>query len=72
MIVYSHDGGYGNESVEEAREIVDRYLPVGSRDKVVLLSLLHDYWVLLNVIDGKNCVFRHEDGSETRRLRLYG
>lgn len=71
MIVYSTDGGYGKEDIKEAREAIEKHLPVGSRDKVTLLGLLYDYEVLRKVIDGHNCVFRHEDGSEVRRIKFY-
>lgn len=72
MICYTHGGGYGNQDLKEVREVIERHLPVGSRDKVVLLELLHDYECLRRVIEGQGCLFRHEDGSETRRVKLYG
>lgn len=72
MISYCHENGYGNVDVKEVRDVIDRHLPVGSVDKVMLLELLYDYEVLRNVIDGKNCLFRHPDQSETRRIKLYG
>lgn len=72
MISYSYEGGYGNNDVVEARKVIDQYLPVGSRDKVILLELLYDYEVLLKVIRGEGCVYRHPDGSETRRIKFYG
>lgn len=71
MIVYTKEGGYGRVDVKEAHEVIDRHLPVGSRDKVTLLELLYDYECLLKVVYGQNCIFRHEDGSETRRIKTY-
>jgi hypothetical protein len=35
-------------------------------------ELRSDYSTLLRVIDGKDCIFRHPDGSETRRIKLFG
>ena len=72
MINYTREGGYGNQDVSEARLVIDRHLPVGSEDKVVLLELLYDYEVLLRVINGEGAVYGHPDGSETRRIKLYG
>lgn len=69
-MAYSHEGGYGNQDLKEARAVIDKHLPAGSSDKVTLLVLLHDYEVLLRVIEGK-AVFRHVDGSETQRIKLY-
>ena len=72
MIVYTAEAGYGNQDVKEVREVIDKYLPVGSRDKVVLLEFLHDYEVLKDIVQGdKNCIYRHADRSETRRVKLY-
>ena len=70
-MIYSAEGGYDKQDLKEVREVIDKHLPVGSRDKVVLLEFLHDYEVLQMVIQGKNCIYRHEDRSETRRIKLY-
>lgn len=70
MIHYSHEGGYGNENIQEAREVVEKYLPVGSGDKVIMLSLLYDYKILRKVVDGE-AMFSHEDGSKTIRIKFY-
>lgn len=71
MIIYSKEGGYGNQDLKEAREIIERNTSVGSRDKVILLELLYDYEVLRKVINGEACIFRHSDGSEVRRIKFY-
>lgn len=69
MIVYTKSGGYGAQNTAEARKTIDS-LPSGSRDKVILLGLLYDYECLRRVIDGGQFVFRHEDGSEVRRIKF--
>jgi hypothetical protein len=70
MIVYSKEGGYGKQDTKEVKEVIDKYLPVGSRDKVTLLEFLYDYECLMRVIEGRQFIFRHEDGSEVRRIKL--
>ncbi len=71
MLVYKRENGYGKQDLDEVREVIHRVCGVGSKDKVILLELLYDYEVLLRVIDGE-AIFRHEDRSEARRLKLYG
>lgn len=71
MIVYSHEGGYGNVKVDEIGALIEKLTPVGSSDRVELREMLYDYECLLRVIEGQ-ATFRHEDRSETRRLKLYG
>jgi len=70
-MVYCHENGYGNVDLKEVREVIEKYLPVGSRDKVILLEMLYDYECLKRVIEGNGSIFRHEDRSETRRIKLY-
>ncbi len=70
MIAYSHEGGYGNVNVAEAQAAID-LLPPGSLAKITLLELLYDYECLRRVIEGNGYLFRHEDRSEVRRLKLY-
>lgn len=69
MVVLTHEGGYGNVDSEAVQEVIAR---VGAaNDRVVLRDLLYDYECLRNVIEGKGTLFRHADGSETRRIKLY-
>ncbi len=71
MIVYSRDGGYGKVDLKAVEEAI-MALPLGTPGRQLLLELAYDYECMMRVIDGKGCIFRHdEDGSETRRLRLY-
>ncbi len=69
MIRYTHENGYANIDLKEAKEAIDT-LKSGSMDKVTLLCLLYEYECLLRVIDGKAC-FGHSDGSETRRVKIW-
>ncbi len=70
MIVYSHEAGYGNADLKAVEKAI-RALPLTTPGRQDLLELKFDYEVLLRVIDGKGCLFRHEDRSETRRIRLW-
>jgi len=69
MIRYTHKGGYGNTNISLVESYV-RALPRDTPGRQDLIELIYDYECLLRVIDGKNCVFGHEDGSETRRIKL--
>ncbi len=69
MIVYSRSGGYGNVDLQAVEDAI-RALPLGTPGRQLLLELKHDYECLRRVIDGGNFSFRHEDGSEVRRIKL--
>jgi hypothetical protein len=71
MIVLTKQGGYGNTNLIEAKEVIDKCLKPGSMDKVILMELLYDYERMLDVIHGRNCIYQHEDGSQTCRIKLY-
>lgn len=70
MIVYSRSGGYGTVDLKKLEDII-RALPLDTPGRQELLELKYDYEVLRRIIDGDNCIFQHEDRSETRRLRLW-
>lgn len=71
MIAYTHEGGYGNADVADARAAIDRACPPGCPDRATLRELLYDYECLRRVVEGGGFVFRHRDGSEVRRVKLY-
>lgn len=64
----THEAGYGNCEITELRQLIEGQAHTVTRHR--LMDLLGDYERLLQVIDGK-AVFRHPDGSETRRIKLY-
>lgn len=70
MISYSHKNGYGNINLEEVEEVI-RSLPGETTGRYLLLNLMYDYECILRVIEGHGFVFSHEDGSETRRIKLW-
>ncbi len=70
MIVYTHEGGYGNVNVKQLDDII-RALPMEHPGRQDLIDLLYNYECLMRVIEGKGHIFRHEDGSETRRIKIY-
>ena len=69
MIVYTMAGGYGKADLETARRVIDAM--THAADRATLRGLLYDYACLLRVIEGRGHCYRHEDGSEVRRVKLY-
>jgi hypothetical protein len=66
MIIYSHEGGYCNIDVDTFR----RNLQCNIIDRGDVAALLYDYEILLKILKGEG-IFRLEDGSEVRRIKLY-
>lgn len=72
MLTLTHEAGYGNIDVEEARKTVRELTTVPLSTRSALMELISDYAYLRQVIDGEGVMFRHPDGSMTRRIYLYG
>ena len=69
MIIYGKENGYGNVDTSKVRAELSNS---GCNDTLrsMIKDLMYDYECIMRVIDG-SCVYRHSDGSETRRLKLY-
>lgn len=70
MIIYSHEGGYANVDLKAVDKAI-RSLPLNTPGRQDLLEVMYQYEVLLSIIEGKNCVFGHKDGSQTRRIKIW-